>query len=93
MIYFVTGGNNWNKKQNWTNFDKESNWYGVSFNEHSEVVGLKLPNNALVGNVSEEVSKSRFQFLIFKINITRLLQFDFFCPDSNFLPVKLYWKV
>ena len=56
-LYYTTGGNKW-RSNNWLDSEYECNWFGVTCDSDlSNIIGLDLYNNNLIGSISGEIGK------------------------------------
>jgi hypothetical protein len=53
-LYNSTGGANWTNRTNWLSSQPISTWYGVNLS-NGRVIGLRLDNNNLSGNIPIEI--------------------------------------
>jgi hypothetical protein len=53
-LYNSTGGPNWTNRTNWLSSQPISTWYGVNLS-NGRVIGLRLDNNNLSGNIPIEI--------------------------------------
>ena len=56
-IYDKLGGDNWSTNNGWKTAEGE-NWYGVTLDANKRVVALELPENNLVGKLSQQLFDS-----------------------------------
>ena len=54
-LYDATGGDNWNDHTDWKSEEPLQEWFGVDTDEDGEVVSLRLADNSLSGEISEEL--------------------------------------
>ena len=50
-LYEATEGANWTRGDNWLSDEPIGTWYGVTTDPRGQVVGLRLPNNGLAGQI------------------------------------------
>ena len=54
-LYNATGGETWNRSDNWLSELPTSEWYGVDTDADGRVIDLRLPQNWLVGEIPPEL--------------------------------------
>ena len=54
-FYEATGGDAWDRNENWNSQETLDEWFGVDTDEHGNVVSLRLSDNGLSGEIPEDL--------------------------------------
>ncbi len=54
-LWLATGGQDWNKDDNWATSAPLGDWYGVRADSLDRATGLSLPRNNLIGPIPPEL--------------------------------------